>query len=212
MLFVLAMIAVIGTGGLGGIYLGTAASDVYFHDTYFVVGHFHLMIGMVTFLALYAGLYYWFPKMFGRMMNDRLAKVHFWMTFVPMFLMFVLMHFQGFGGAIRRSFDHATYDYTAGARTLHHPITFLAVITVVGQFVFLANFAWGLIAGRKAEPNPWDSAGLEWSAPTPVPHGNWGPKDPVVYRWPYDYTPNGHTPDFVPQTQEHDAAAVGGAS
>jgi cytochrome c oxidase subunit 1 len=202
MLFVLAMIAVIGTGGLGGIYLGTAATDVYFHDTYFVVGHFHLMIGMVTFLAIFGGLYYWFPKMFGRMMNDRLARVHFWMTFPTMFAMFVLMHFQGMGGAIRRSFDHNAYEYTVGVRPLHLPISILGFILVAAQAVFIINFLWSAFRGAKAGQNPWESAGLEWSAPTPVPHGNWGEIVPVVHRWPYDYVPNGRTPDFVPQTDE----------
>jgi cytochrome c oxidase subunit 1 len=172
---------------------------VYFHESYFVVGHFHLMIGVVTFLATFAGVYYWFPKMFGRMMNERLGQIHFWLTAAPMYVMFVLMHFQGMGGALRRMYDHNAYEYVAGVRSLHLPISILGFITAGSQVIFLWNFFWSACRGRKAEPNPWQSAGLEWSGPAPAPHGNWGRELPNVHRWPYDYTPNGQTPDFVPQ-------------
>ncbi len=199
MLFVLAMISVIGTGGLGGLYLGTATSDVYLHDSYFVVGHFHLMIGMVTFLGVFAGMYYWFPKMFGKMLNGPLSKWHFWFTVVPMYTMFVLMHFQGMGGALRRMYDHNTYEYLSEVRPLHLPISILGFTAVAAQGIFLVNFVWTLMKGKKAPENPWQSAGLEWSTPSPAPHGNWVGGVPTVERWPYDYSPNGKAIDYVPQ-------------
>jgi cytochrome c oxidase subunit I len=199
MLFVLAMISVIGTGGLGGLYLGTATSDVYLHDSYFVVGHFHLMIGMVTFLGTFAGMYYWFPKMFGKMLNDTLGKWHFWFTAVPMFTMFVLMHFQGMGGALRRMYDHNTYEYLENVRPLHLPISLLGFTAVAAQSIFLVNFVWTLLKGKKAPENPWQSAGMEWSTTSPAPHGNWEGDVPTVERWPYEYTPNGKPTDYFSQ-------------
>lgn len=201
MLFCLAMISAIGTGGLGGLYLGTASSDIYFHETYFVVGHFHFMIGMVTFLATFAGIYYWFPKMFGRMMNEPLGKAHFWLTVAPMFLMFLLMHFQGMGGALRRTYEMSTYSFSKEMGFLNLPITLLAYLAMAGQLLFLVNLVWSLVAGKKAEANPWDAAGLEWTAASPAPHGNWGPTDPVVRRWPYDYGLPG-AKDYVNQGEE----------
>jgi cytochrome c oxidase subunit 1 len=200
MLFALGVISAIGTGGLGGLYLGTATSDVYFHETYFVVGHFHFMIGTVTFLAVFAGIYYWFPKMFGRMMDERLGKVHFWLTIVSMFAIFILMHYQGLGGSLRRTYDSSQYEFTTAARTLNVPITVLAFVAVAAQAIFLVNFGWSAFRGPKAEPNPWCSAGLEWLAPTPVPHGNWGELLPVVHRRPYEYCPTTSAGDFLPPT------------
>jgi len=203
MLFALALISAIGTGGLGGLFLGTATSDVYFHDTYFVVGHFHIMIGMVTFLGIFAGIYYWFPKMFGRMLGDRLGKIHFWLTVIPMFTMFVLMHYQGLGGSLRRIYDPTNYDFTAATRTLNSPITHAAFLLVFAQAIFLLNFFYSVFKGPKAKQNPWDSAGLEWTAASPAPHGNWGEHLPEVQRWPYEYGDfsDGSETDFQPQTQ-----------
>jgi cytochrome c oxidase subunit 1 len=136
------------------------------------------------------------------MMDDRLGKIHFWLISVSMYLMFVLMHFQGMGGALRRMFDHNAYEYTAGVRGLHLPISILGFIAAGAQAIFLWNFFWSIFRGKKADANPWQSAGLEWSTPaSPAPHGNWGDAVPSVNRWPYDYTPNGKTPDFVPQAE-----------
>ncbi len=199
MLFALGIISAIGTGGLGGLYLGTAASDIYFHDSYFVVGHFHFMIGTVTFLGIFAGTYYWFPKMFGRMMSDRLGKIHFWLTIVPMFTMFILMHYQGLGGSLRRIYDPTGYDFTEPTRMLNLPISLLGFTVAAAQFIFLANFFWSIFRGKVASENPWEAASLEWSTPSPAPHGNWPKELPVAHRSPYDYGPNGGNQDFIPQ-------------
>ena len=200
MLFALAIISTIGAGGLGGLYLGTASSDIYFHETYFVVGHFHLMIGMVTFLSIFAGIYYWFPKMFGRMLNDFWGKVHFWLTVVPMFAMFILMHYQGLGGTLRRTYDTTTYNFSAGGNFLHVPISLMAFGLMVAQAVFFGNFFWALFRGRPAPENPWEAAGLEWTTPSPAPHGNWPGAVPAVHRWPYEYSPHGKADEYLSQT------------
>lgn len=199
MLFALGMISAVGTGGLGGLYLGTASSDVYFHESYFVVGHFHIMIGVVTLLSTFAGIYYWFPKMFGRMMNDTLGKVHFWLTIVPMLAMFILMHYQGLGGSIRRLYDPSTYEITDPIRNLNVQISHLAFTAAAAQFIFFGNFFWSLFKGPVADKNPWQSSGLEWSADSPAPHGNWGEQIPEVASGPYEYGPDKGADDFVPQ-------------
>ena len=199
MLFALAVISAIGTGGLGGLYLGTATSDVYFHETYFVVGHFHFMIGWVTLFGTFAGIYYWFPRMFSRMMNDRLGRIHFWLTVVPTFAMFILMHYQGLGGSLRRMFDSSGYEFAEVPRMLNVPITIMAFVVGATQLVFVVNFFWSAFRGQPAQPNPWKSAGLEWLAASPVPHGNWGEELPAVDRGCYDYGPGKGEQDYLPQ-------------
>jgi cytochrome c oxidase subunit 1 len=202
MLFGLAIISAIGIGGLGGLYLGTATSDMYFHDSYFVVGHFHFTIGTVTFLALFAGIYFWFPKIFGRKTSELLGKFHFWLTVVPMFTMFILMHFQGLGGVLRRTYDTTTYSYNAGGRGLMLPITVLGFILFGAQLIFLINMLWSLFRGEKVGENPWEATTLEWTAPSPAPHGNWVGELPVVHRMPYDYRRNGSGHLVLPQNVE----------
>lgn len=184
MLFALAMIPTVGLGGLGGLFLGTATADVFFHETYFVVGHFHLMIGMLTFLAIFAGMYYWFPKMFGRFMSEKLGRLHFWTTVPPILGIFILMHFQGFNGLLRRSYDPNVYTYNAAARALAAPITWLAFLLIGSQLLFLWNFVASLFRGRRAAENPWEATTLEWTTPSPAPHGNWE-HPPEVHRDPY---------------------------
>ncbi|MFO0980885.1 MAG: cbb3-type cytochrome c oxidase subunit I [Planctomycetota bacterium] len=200
MLWAIGIISVIGTGGLGGLYLGTSTTDIFFHESYFVVGHFHFMIGMVTFLGTFAGCYYWFPKMFGRMMNERLGRLHFWLTFVPMFLIFLLMHFQGFGGLLRRYYDHTAFEFTKNARLLAIPISLLAFLVVPAQLVFFYNFLRSAFAGERAPANPWNATTLEWTTTSPAPHGNWGEHEPVVTRGPCDYGTIESGQDFQPQT------------
>jgi len=201
MLFALAVISSVGFGGFGGLFLGTMVSDIYFHETYFVVGHFHLMIGTVTLLSLFAGVYYWFPKMFGRKMSERLGRWHFWFTAVPMITIFLLMHMQGLGGMIRRTYDPLEYEYNAAMNsTLRFPITTLAFILFAAQIVFFWNFFRSLKAGERAGENPWEATTLEWTTPSPAPHGNWPGPLPVVDRDPYDYEPAGDR-DFVPQAK-----------
>lgn len=201
MLFAIGEISAIGIGGLGGLYLGTASADIHFHETYFVVGHFHFTIGTVTFFGIFAGVYYWFPKMFGRFMSEKLGRVHFWLTIVPMFTMFLLMHYQGLGHLLRRTYSSA-YDFQEPVTTLNPVITYLSFALGASQFIFLANFFWSAFRGRKAEANPWEATTLEWTTPSPPPHGNWPGHEPVVQRWAYEYGKNGHGSDFVPQSEE----------
>jgi len=208
MLFAVGLIALFGLGGMGGIFLGTATSDIYLHDSYFVVGHFHFVIGGVTLFGLFAGIYYWFPKMFGRMMNQRLGKIHFWLTIVPFYLLFLGMHFIGLGGVPRHYFSFMSYDFTRRFQGMQVQVTWLALVLGVAQLIFLFNFLWSLRAGRKAGLNPWNAASLEWTAPSPPPHGNWGAVQPVVHRWPYEYSVPDAIEDFTPQTVPASAVAV----
>lgn len=205
--FAIAVIALFGIGGLGGIFLGSSTSDIYLHDTYFVVGHFHFMIGGITLFAIFGGIHYWFPKMFGRMMNATLGKIHFWFTFIPFFLVFLGMHFVGLGGVPRRYYSFDKYDFTHRFQGMQTHISYIAFILGAAQFLFLFNFFWSLWRGEKAESNPWDAASLEWTAASPPPHGNWGAVQPTVYRWPYDYSVPGEAADFIPQTVPDSATA-----
>jgi cytochrome c oxidase subunit 1 len=176
-------------------------SDYYLHETYFVVGHFHLMIGTVTLLGLFAGVYFWFPKMFGRMMNERLGRWHFWLTAVPMLGIFLLMHLQGLGAMLRRTYDPSKYEYNAANTMLRLPITALAYAAFLGQLLFFWNFFASLRKGEKASENPWQANTLEWITPSPAPHGNFGEELPEVHRWPYDYSPPDSDEDFRPQSR-----------
>jgi cytochrome c oxidase subunit 1 len=206
MLFCLAVVSAVGFGGLGGLFLGTMTSDIYFHETYFVVGHFHLMIGTVTLLSIFAAVYFWFPKWTGRRMSEKLGKVHFWLTAAPMMAIFILMHMQGLGGMLRRTYDPTVYEYNVMNTSLRMPITFLAFLVFCAQPIFLWNFFRSAFRGAKAAENPWEATTLEWQAPAPPPHGNWGPELPVVHRWAYEYSPEENTAvDFLPQTAEKTA-------
>ena len=190
LLFVLGMISFIGTGGLGGLFLGNALSDIYLHDSYFVVGHFHLMIGWVTLFGVFAGTYYWFPKMFGRALDETLGKVHFWLTFPIVYAIFITMHFLGFTGMMRHSYDHTQYDFLKALAPWNQFITAAALALFAAQMVFLFNFAWSLKRGRVVtEADPWSANTLEWTTPTPPPHGNWDGPLPAVQRGPYEYGP-----------------------
>jgi cytochrome c oxidase subunit 1 len=202
MLFALGVISAVGFGGFGGLFLGTWVSDVYLHETYFVVGHFHLMIGTVTLLGLFAGVYYWFPKMFGRMMGEKLGQLHFWLTAVPMLSIFILMHMQGMGGMLRRTYDPSIYEYNEVNYALRLPITILAFILFTGQMIFLVNFFVSAFKGREAGRNPWEATTLEWSTPSPAPHGNFGETLPEVCRGAYEYSPEDSDTDFLPQWRE----------
>lgn len=198
MLFALAMIAAIGLGGLGGLWLGTASSDMYLHDSYFVVGHFHFMIGVVTAFGIFAGTYYWFPKMFGRMVDERLGKIHFWGTAIGVFPAFIAMHFLGLGGVLRRVYDPTAYQYTASVQWLNVPISIALFLAAAAQVVFLVNFFWSMFRGKKAEANPWEAATLEWTTPSPAPHLNWK-ELPSVFRGPYEYRTDGRPATYRSQ-------------
>ncbi|MBK5294654.1 MAG: cbb3-type cytochrome c oxidase subunit I [Acidobacteriia bacterium] len=200
MLFSIGSIVFFGTGGFGGIFLGNATSDIQLHDTYFVVGHFHLMIGGVTLMAIFAGCYYWFPKMFGRMMNEKLGKLHFWLTMPAFYGIFLAMHYIGLAGTPRRYFNFERYEFLANIREPQVWITIAAFLLFIGQFLFLGNFFASIFRGRPAPVNPWEAATLEWTTPSPAPHGNWEGEIPEVHRWAYDYNVPGASSDCTAQS------------
>ena len=203
MLFALGIIASLGVGGLGGLWLGTATSDMYLHDSYFVVGHFHFMIGVVTAFGIYAATYYWFPKMFGRMLNDTLGKIHFWLTTLGAFAAFISMHFLGMGGYLRRLYDPTTYQY-AQHQPMNVFISMALFLAAGAQLLFAGNLFWSIFRGWRAGPNPWEGAGLEWTTASPAPHLNWPDKVPTVVAGPYEYrldnNPLGYRPQAAPET------------
>lgn len=211
MLFALGLISALGTGGLGGLYLGTAAADIYFHDSVFVVGHFHFMIGVVTGFGIFAGTYYWFPKLFGRHMNETLGKVHFWLTTGPVFVAFISMHYLGLAGALRRLYDPTSYASFEPLQGWNVWISVELFIAAGAQLIFLGNFAWSVFAGRKAEKNPWQGASLEWTTASPPPHGNWD-ELPTVHRGPYEYRTNSSAEGYVPQNAPVRPSLAGSAA
>jgi len=201
MLFMLGLIALFGTGGMGGLFLGNATSDAYLHDSYFVVGHFHYMIGGVTLMGLFGAVYYWFPKMFGKMLNDRLGKLHFWFTLVPFATVFFLQHLLGLGGMPRRYYAFNKYQFLEPLQDWNVVITITAFVLGAAQLIFIYNFFRSIFRGEKATENPWNATTLEWAAASPPPHLNWGAELPVVYRGPYDFSMPGAARDFIPQNE-----------
>ncbi|MEL6696945.1 MAG: cbb3-type cytochrome c oxidase subunit I [Bacteroidota bacterium] len=199
MLFAIGLVSYFITGGITGIFLGNAALDIPLHDTYFVTAHFHLVMGSASAFGLFAGVYHWFPKMFGRMMNPRLGYIHFWFTFVSLYLVFFPMHFMGFGGVARHYYEYTNFDFMSNFGDLSVFITISAIVGFFGQFFFLANFFGSIFWGKKAPANPWNANTLEWTTPRLPGHGNWVGEIPTVYRWPYDYSKPGVKQDFLPQ-------------
>ncbi len=199
MLFALAIVSLFVTGGLTGIFLGNSVVDIQLHDTYFVVAHFHFIMAGAGLFGAMAAVYYWFPKMFGRMMSEKLGKLHFWLTFLAYYGTFFPMHYLGISGMMRRLYDPTVYDYLKPLQPVNEFISVSAFVLGAAQFVFFANFFWSIRCGSKAEANPWESNTLEWSAPSPAPHGNWEGSVPTVHRWPYDYSKPGESDDYVPQ-------------
>jgi len=201
MLYCLAFLITFLIGGLTGLFLGNVSVDVPLSDTYFVVGHFHMVMAVSPVLALYGGLYHWFPSVTGRMLDDRLGKIHFWITFVGTYLIYFPMHYIGFLGVPRRYYSNQQYDFIPDSvADLNQFITICALIVGASQFILLYNFVNSAIRGKKAAKNPWGACTLEWQTlESPPGHGNWGDQLPVVYRWPYDYGLPGATADFVPQ-------------
>jgi cytochrome c oxidase subunit I len=199
MLFSIGLVSFLITGGITGIILGNAALDIQLHDTYYVVAHFHLVMGSLGAFGLFAGVYHWFPKMFGRMMDEKLGYIHFWLTFAGLYLTFFPMHYLGIAGFPRRYYSFTSYDYTSGFMDMNQFITVAAIITFFGQFIFLFNFFCCIWKGRTAPQNPWNSNTLEWTTPIKLGHGNWISEIPEVHRWPYDYSKPGAKEDFIPQ-------------
>jgi cytochrome c oxidase subunit 1 len=200
MLFSIGLVSFFISGGLTGIFLGNAALDIQLHDTYFVVAHFHLVMGSASFFGLLAGVYHWFPKMFGRMMDQRLGHIHFWMTFIGIYLIFFPMHYIGIAGFPRRYYSFTNFDAFNSFTDLNSFISIAAILTFTAQFIFLFNFFYSMYRGRKAPANPWKANSLEWTTPRVLGHGNWPGAIPEVYRWPYDYSKPGAPDDFIPQT------------
>ena len=200
MLFAIGFVSLFVTGGLTGIFLGSPAIDMYFQDTFFVVAHFHFVMASAALFGIFAGTYHWLPKMFGRMMNERLGKIHFWFTFVGIYATFFPMHFAGIAGMMRRIFSTTVYQHLQGLASLNIFISVAAFILGVAQFIFIYNLFWSIFRGERAGRNPWQATTLEWEADSPPPHGNFGPQLPEVHRWPYDYSLPGAPQDFVPQT------------
>jgi cytochrome c oxidase subunit 1 len=204
MLFAIGLVSTFITGGVTGIILADSALDIALHDTYFVVAHFHIVMGMSAVFGMFAGVYHWFPKMFGTMMNTRLGYVHFWITLVGAYGVFFPMHFVGLAGAPRRYYDITVYTAndlpTADMMMdLNVIITIFAIVAALGQVVFLFNFFYSIFRGPKAPMNPWNSNTLEWTTPVEHVHGNWPGALPVVHRWPYDYSKPGADTDYIPQ-------------
>ncbi|MBS4070293.1 cbb3-type cytochrome c oxidase subunit I [Algoriphagus aquatilis] len=200
MLFSIGLVSFFISGGLTGIFLGNSAIDIQLHDTYFVVAHFHLVMGSASFFGLMAGVYHWFPKMFGRMLDARLGYVHFWLTFVGVYMVFFPMHYIGIAGFPRRYYSWTNFEFSNMYTDLNMFVSAAAIITFAAQFIFLFNFFYSMYRGRKATQNPWRSTTLEWTTPLEPGHGNWPGEIPTVYRWPYDYSKPGAAEDFIPQT------------
>jgi len=205
MLFAIGLVSTFITGGVTGIILADSALDIMLHDTYFVVAHFHIVMGMSAVFGMFAGVYHWFPKMFGRMLNTRLGYAHFWVTLIGAYGVFFPMHFVGLAGAPRRYYDYSSYSEFDNNSfelmvDLNEIITTFAIIAAVGQVLFLFNFFYSIFRGPKAPQNPWNSTTLEWTTPVEHMHGNWPGELPTVHRWPYDYFKPGASQDFIPQT------------
>lgn len=200
MLFAIGMVSLFISGGLTGLYLGNSALDISLHDTYFVVAHFHLVMGSASIFGMLCGVYHWFPKMFGRMMNEKLGYLHFWLTFVGAYMVFFPMHFMGVDGVPRRYYAFTEFPFMEKWISVNVFITWSAIIAGLGQIAFLWNFFHSIWFGKRATQNPWGSNTLEWTTPVEHIHGNWPGEIPAVYRWPYDYSKPGHHEDFIPQT------------
>ncbi|MDN0075227.1 cytochrome c oxidase subunit I [Crenobacter sp. SG2303] len=201
MLFAIGFISMFAIGGLTGLFLGNVSVDIPLSNTYFVVAHFHMVMGVAPILVVFGGIYHWFPKVTGRMLNDTLGQLHFWITFIGTYLIYFPMHYLGFLGMPRRYYAYENYQFIPpSAQVLNEFITVVALIVGVAQFLFVFNLAWSVFKGRAASSNPWGGTTLEWQTPdTPPVHGNWGETLPVVYRWAYEYSVPGEARDFVPQ-------------
>lgn len=199
MLFAIGFVSLFISGGLTGIFLGNSALDIHLHDTYFVVAHFHIVMGVASFFGMFAGVYHWYPKMFGRYMNNTLGYIHFWGTLVCAYLIFWPMHYTGLAGMPRRYYDFSQWQTFKQFGELNEFITIVSIVSFALQLLFVFNFFHSIWKGRKLQTkNPWDSTTLEWTTPINPGHGNWPGDIPEVHRWAYDYGKDGV--DFIPQT------------
>jgi len=210
MLFALAFLCTFLIGGLTGLFLGNVSVDIPLSGTYFVVAHFHMVMGVAPLLVVFGGIYHWFPKVTGRMLDDRLGRLHFWITFLGTYAIYFPMHYLGVLGMPRRYYNFDGYKFIPqSAFSLNTFITVIALIVGVCQLLFIVNLAWSAWHGRRADANPWRAASLEWQTPTTPPgHGNWGPRLPVVYRWAYAYGVQDGPEDFITQNAPPEAGGV----
>jgi cytochrome c oxidase subunit 1 len=203
MLFSIGLVSTFITGGLTGIILGDSTLDINVHDTYFVVAHFHLVMGISALYGLFAGVYHWFPKMFNRMMNKNLGYVHFWLTAIGAYGVFFPMHFVGMAGLPRRYYTNTNFPYFDDLADTNQLITYFAIATAFAQLFFVYNFVKSIFYGKKAPANPWSSNTLEWTTGDKHIHGNWDGPIPTVYRWPYDYSKVNEEGDYVIAGQDY---------
>jgi cytochrome c oxidase subunit 1 len=199
MLFSIGLVSTFVTGGLTGVILGDSALDINVHDTYFVVAHFHIVMGLSAIFGMFAGVYHWFPKMYGRMMNKSMGYAHFWLTFITAYGVFFPMHFLGMAGLPRRYYSNTAFPMFDNLADINVLITYFAIIGGAAQLIFIFNFFYSIWRGPKASQNPWRANSLEWTTPVEHLHGNWPGDVPVVHRWAYDYSKPGYDEDFVPQ-------------
>ena len=201
MLFAIGFVSLFVSGGISGPFLAQPVLDIPLHETYFVIAHFHLIMGVASIFGIFGATYYWFPKMFGRMMDERMAQIHFWVSFVGTYAIFMPMHIYGMAAALRRYSQSTEVAYMRDLLPWQQFITAAAIVTIAGQFVFLFNLFWSMKYGKKASDNPWEATTLEWTTATPPPHDNFAGRTPVVYHGPYEYSVPGAPRDFVMQTE-----------
>ncbi len=200
MLFAIGFVSLFISGGLTGIFLGNSTIDIHLHDTMFVIAHFHIVMGVSAFFGMFCGVYHWFPKMYGRFMNNTLGYIHFWITLIGAYLIFWPMHYQGFAGMPRRYLDKSSWVSFGQFYSLDAMITVVTIVVFAAQFLFVFNYIYSMYKGRRMRTlNPWGAATLEWTTPIKPGHGNWEGQVPEVNRWAYDYGKDGR--DFIPQTE-----------
>ncbi|MEO7265406.1 MAG: cbb3-type cytochrome c oxidase subunit I [Ferruginibacter sp.] len=201
MLFAIGFVSMFISGGLTGIFLGNSALDIHLHDTYFIIAHFHIVMGVAGMFGMFAGIYHWYPKMFGRYLNNTLSYIHFWVTIIGAYLIFWPMHYEGLAGMPRRYYDYSNWESFKMFAGLNEFISMVAMIVFAAQLMFVINFFFSIWKGRKVTTqNPWNANTLEWTTPIRPGHGNWVGEIPEVHRWPYDYSKDGvdHIPQNVP--------------
>ncbi|MCA9401316.1 MAG: cbb3-type cytochrome c oxidase subunit I, partial [Candidatus Omnitrophica bacterium] len=201
MLFTLSVVFVFALGGLTGLYLATVTSDIYLHDSMFVVGHFHYTLAASVLMASFAAIYYWYPKMFGKKLNTFLGHCHFWVTFASLNMVFYNMMAAGYAGQHRRLFDPFVFEFLQPLKAVNFKITMWAFMMGTAQLFLLINIIWTWLKGKKADKNPWEAATLEWTVDYPVPHGNFS-EIPTVHTGPHEYShPSLTGRDWIPQTE-----------
>src|SRR5438552_1433408 len=207
MLFAIGFVSLFVAGGITGLVLGQTSLDLAMHDTYFVTAHFHLVMGVASIFGMFAAIYFWFPKMFGRFMNESLGKLHFWVTFIGVYCIFVPMHTMGIAGMPRRYAQFTEYAFLGRLHPLVLLVSIAAIVTVSVQLVFFFNLFWSMFKGKKAGDNPWEATTLEWTIPSPPPHDNFAGRVPTVYHGPYEFSVPGAPNDFIMQIEGAGIAA-----